>query len=437
MVKMMNIRTVNMKEWDSIILEGCELSNKNAKETARILNNSGIMEIIELKDGILIETNSYIGRIKLDDLQINIMPKIEGLPLYHLVRYAYGFRDIKILGAAEHNIDKFSFFDLLILELYLEARDLFFRGIHKSYISREESLQNPRGRIDINKLCMQGGMVEAKLPCRYFNRDENNILNQILLAGLNLSLNLLIDNEIRIQIERLCGILSESIDNIVLSRSTLQFARNNMNRLTERYSTVLEIINILYESQGIQLEDGSTKVNLQGYFFDMNVFFETLVYRLLIDYCEEYSIIGQYSLYDMFTYTPGYNPQGRESPTQRPDFALVEDGKVIRLLDAKYRDLWKRTLPTYMLYQLAIYAISGMGDNVATILYPSEDDTAVVQKIDIKNPIRNTKIAQIVLQPVDLNKVAMLVSKSDGDRELTSYVNKWIFPNLKKSQGLS
>ena len=56
MVKMMNIRTVNMKEWDSIILEGCELSNKNAKETARILNNSGIIKIIELKDGILIET---------------------------------------------------------------------------------------------------------------------------------------------------------------------------------------------------------------------------------------------------------------------------------------------------------------------------------------------------------------------------------------------
>lgn len=50
MVKMMNIRTVNMKEWDSIILEGCELSNKNAKKTARILNDSGIIKIIELKE---------------------------------------------------------------------------------------------------------------------------------------------------------------------------------------------------------------------------------------------------------------------------------------------------------------------------------------------------------------------------------------------------
>lgn len=426
MVKMMNIKTINMKEWDSIMLEGYELSNKNAKETAKILNDSGIIEIIGLKDGVFIETNSHIGRIKLGDLQINVMSKIEGLPLYHLLRYAYGFRDIRFLSIAEHNIDRFSFFDLLILELYLETRDLFFGGIHKSYISREESLQSPRGRIDINKICMQGGIVEAKLPCSYFSRDENNILNQILLAGLNLSLNLIIDNEIRIQIERLCGILSESIDNIVLSRSTLQFARNSMNRLTERYRTALEIINILHESLGIQLEDGSSKIKLQGYFFDMNVFFETLIYRLLIDYCEKYSIKGQYNMYDMFTYTSGYNPQRRKSPIPRPDFALMEDGKVIRLLDAKYRDLWEQSLPTYMLYQLAIYATSGIGDNIATILYPAVDDTAVIQKIDIKNPIRNTKTAQVVLQPVDLNKIAMLITKDDGDIELTRYVGKWI-----------
>ena len=426
MVRMMNIKTINIKEWDSIILEGYELSNKNAKETAKILNDSGIIKIIELKDGVFIETNSYIGTIKLGDLQINVMPKIEGFPLYILLRYAYSFRDIKLLSVAEYNIDKFSFFDLLILELYLETRDLFFGGISKSYISREENMQNPRGRVDINKLCMQGGLVEAKLPCRYFTRDENNILNQILLAGLNLSLKLAIDNEIRIQIEKLCGILSESIDNIVLSRTTLQFARNSMNRLTERYRTALEIINILHESLGIQLEDGSSKIKLQGYFFDMNVFFETLIYRLLIDYCEKYSIKGQYNMYDMFTYTSGYNPQRRKSPIPRPDFALMEDGKVIRLLDAKYRDLWEQSLPTYMLYQLAIYATSGIGDNIATILYPAVDDTAVIQKIDIKNPIRNTKTAQVVLQPVDLNKIAMLITKDDGDIELTRYVGKWI-----------
>ena len=47
------------------------------------------------------------------------------------------------------------------------------------------------------------------------------------------------------------------------------------------------------------------------------------------------------------------------------------------------------------------------GDNTSTILYPSMDDTAVVQKIDIKIPSKGyKKIAEVILQPINLNKVA-------------------------------
>ncbi len=39
------------------------------------------------------------------------------------------------------------------------------------------------------------------------------------------------------------------------------------------------------------------------------------------------------------------------------------------------------------------------------------DDTAVVQKIDIKDPIKDTKIAEVILQPINLNKVAMAIGE--------------------------
>lgn len=414
MVKMMmNTKVVEMKEWDFTILEGYELPDNNARQMAKLLTNNGIIEILELKNDIHIKSNYYVGRIKIGDLQINIRPKLEGLPLYHLMKYTYGLRDLAFLSRAEYNIDKFSFFDLLIFELYIEANDLFLRGINRDYILKEDSLQSPRGRIDIDKLCSQGGVIEAKLPCRYFDRDENNILNQILLAGLKLSLDLVVDRELKIYVNRLCKIFSESIDDIILTRDSLQYARNSMNRLTERYAGALEIINILYESQGIKLKDNSTKVNLQGYYFDMNAFFERLVHKLLMDYFKEkeYVVKSQHSMYNMFAYAPGFNPLHRKPPTPRPDFAIMKDGKVVKLLDAKYRDLWEKSLPTHMLYQLAIYAVSGMGDNTSTILYPSMDDTAVVQKIDIKDPIKDTKIAEVILQPINLNKVAMAIGE--------------------------
>ncbi|WP_368293737.1 McrC family protein [Dehalobacter sp. TBBPA1] len=417
----MNLDIINLKEWESEFKPGYELTSNTARETAKVLTEKGIVEIIELKSGLQIVSNSYVGKITLDNLQVNIYPKLNGMQLYALLRYAYGLRELKLFDSATHAISEFSFFDLLIYELFIEAEDLIRRGILKNYIKNEGSLSSPRGRIDIVKLSKQGGVVADKLPCRYFNRSENTILNQTILAGLRLALGLVIDSGLKVNLEGISRMLSNTVDSIPLNRITLQKAKNSLNRLTERYTAILEIINILYESQGIQLEDGSISLNLRGYFFDMNAFFETLIGRLLVSSAAQYSVKDQFNLHDMFIYTPNFNPRGKRSPTPRPDFALMKHGKVIKLLDAKYRDLWDKNLPRDMLYQLAVYAVSGIGDKTATILYPSLNDTPSVQKIDINDPISSFKMASVILQPVNLKKVADHVMDSNFN-ELSKYI---------------
>lgn len=153
----------------------------------------------------------------------------------------------------------------------------------------------------------------------------------------------------------------------------------------------------------------------------MNSFFETLVGRLLENCGGGYSIKDQFSLHDMFIYTPGFNPCRRKSPTPRPDFALIKQGKVVKLLDAKYRNLWDKSLPRDILYQLAIYAVSGIGDKTATILYPSLNDIATVQMIDINDPISSSKMASVILKPVNLIKVAEIVN---DDKVLSRFVDE-------------
>lgn len=417
----MNHDIVSIKEWESEFKPGYELMTNTARDTAKVLSEKGIVEIIELKGGLQTNSNSYVGKITLDNLQINIYPKLNGMPLYTLLRYAYGLRELKLFDSANHSINNFSFFDLLIYELYIETEDLIRRGILKNYLRNENNLSSPRGRIDIVKLSKQGGVVTDKLPCKYFDRSENTILNQIILAGLRLALRLVVDRELKVNLERICSIFSDTVGVISLNRITLQKAKNNLNRLSGRYTAILEIINILYESQGIQLEDGYTSLNLHGYFFDMNTFFETLVGRLLTDCDNGYYVKDQFNLHDMFLYTPNYNPRGRRSPTPRPDFALMKQGKVVKLLDAKYRDLWEKSLPRDMLYQLAIYAVSGIGGKTATILYPSLNENPTVQKIDINDPISSLKMASVILQPINLIKISELVSNDISN--LTSYVN--------------
>ena len=101
---------------------------------------------------------------------------------------------------------------------------------------------------------------------------------------------------------------------------------------------------------------------------------------------------------------------------------------VLYLLDAKYRDLWERNLPREMLYQLAIYAVSGIGDKTSTILYPVMSDEPKIQKIDIQHPVSQDSfmgavMANVVLQPINLRKIAEWVSKN-ADDELAKYINQ-------------
>jgi 5-methylcytosine-specific restriction enzyme subunit McrC len=419
----MNDSLIEIQEWQSIFLEGVELTDQNSREMAQLLSAKKIIEIEELKSGLSITSNSYVGNISIGELQIHVYPKLNGMPLYQLMRYTYGLRDLKIMSMTEHEIAEFSFFDLLIYELYVEAENLFRRNLQKSYVVQSEELASPKGRIDFNRLCSKGGIITEMLPCRYYNRIEDNLINQTLLAGLRLGAEIAADINLKMKLNRLMTILSENITRIQLNRMVFKQAINSLNRLTSRYTAVLEMINILYESQGIQLEDGSRTFSLKGYFFDMNVFFETLVGRLIADFGEEFTLKEQFSLHDLFRYTPNFNPNRRRSPTPRPDFALMREGKVVKLLDAKYRDLWEKSLPRDMLYQLAIYAVSGIGNGTATIIYPVITDQPTTQKIDINYPVSGVKMARVIMQPLNLVKVAELLKE---DRGMKAYISRII-----------
>jgi 5-methylcytosine-specific restriction enzyme subunit McrC len=101
---------------------------------------------------------------------------------------------------------------------------------------------------------------------------------------------------------------------------------------------------------------------------------------------------------------------------------------VILLLDAKYRDLWENPLPREMLYQLAIYEISGKGNNTSKILYPTMNESAKVQKIDIKSPVTGAKYAQVILQPVPLLNLAELIAnEKNNKKECSKYIQNIVF----------
>jgi len=160
------------------------LEDEEARALAQRLTGARMLEIREMREGLSVASTSYVGRIALGDLVITVQPKISGMSLVRLLHYAYGLRDLHLTSLAEYEREQLAFQDILISQLIEEASELVARGLHRRYVRTDQVLANPRGRIDLQRIARQGGVIQATLPCTYYPRLEDCLINQVLLQGL-------------------------------------------------------------------------------------------------------------------------------------------------------------------------------------------------------------------------------------------------------------
>lgn len=433
---------VSLREWDSASpeqspeLRGLSFAGNNqARQIARHLSESDVLHITELRDGIALRSTSHVGRIQLGDLQITIRPKLKLNVLLTLFRYAYNLRELRIISDADLNAEPDAFQDILIEQLATEASELIARGLHRQYRRTDETLSIPKGRIDLQNIAKRGGMTEASIPVIHHPRLEDCLINQVLLSGLYFAVSLTGDLVLRSRLRRIAKIVETEVSTIELNLATLKELRRETSRLTAHYDAAITLIELLLRSTGITLEAEDEVVFLPGFLFDMNLFFERLLSRFLNDYLRGYTVNDQYRLSGMMTYLPDHNPRKRKAPTPRPDFVITEGRKVVAILDAKYRDLWEKTLPRDMLYQLAIYALSQSQNRKSVILYPSTEDHLKPQVIEIREPLYGTDNALITLRSVNLLQMTELLSHSDfkAQRQLEILASQLIFGHPKQN----
>lgn len=414
----MSVVDVSLREWETAeptrgtILAGRSLTGFEAgRQLAERLTKSGRIEILELARGLELRATSFVGRFSLGELTVTIHPKLTGSPLLNLLRYAYGLRHLSLYEPVAFASTMFTFQDLLIQQLAVEARELLARGMHRDYERRNSDLGTPRGRIDFTRYIRVAHRAKASLPCIEHPRVEDTLLNQVLLGGLIFAGRVAVDVDLRAQVKRLAKMLSATVLERHLDGSMMEEVWHKMDRRTTAYEPALVVIELLLKGEGVSLDGEAEHVRLPGFLFDMNRFFQALLSRFLRENLEDFEVEDECRFKGLFRYDPERNPRRRQAPVQKPDFVVRRDRKIVTVLDAKYRDLWERPLPREMLYQLALYALGQSGPRRrATILYPTMDTAAREQAIVVQEPIGGMSQAEVVLRPVKLLEFDRLVS---------------------------
>jgi 5-methylcytosine-specific restriction enzyme subunit McrC len=343
-------------------------------------------------------------------LRIAIGPKLPDMPLASLLRYAYGLRDVTAIEETRSPTTHHSLHDLLIALLAAEVEELLHRGLARRYVPLSEKLESPRGHILIDQVIRQGGVREARLPCRHFERRTDWHLNQVLRAALETAAHMAEDRNLRRRVHQLSAMFGD-VERLVRLRSNdIDRAERDLTRLTAASGPALTIIRLLHDSLGIAFKSGQPVSRMPGFLFDMNVFFQRLLSRFLHDNLAGARIADELAIRTLFSFATDANPKQRRAPAPRPDYALFYGKTLHGFLDAKYRDIWEGGLPAEWLYQLSIYALASPSE-VSVLLYASMSAEARDERVEVRQPVlwSNKRPASVILRPVRLPYLAELL----------------------------
>jgi 5-methylcytosine-specific restriction enzyme subunit McrC len=288
------MRTIELMEWETAapdtITELRELRLPDNPEIARSLrrvNERDMVSIRELRSGLEIRTTSYVGSLTLGTLDLRIRPKVRTESFAVMVGYALGLPSVELLPEHVARLTAPAFQDLLVARLADESARLLARGIYRQYTPQEGPLGSPRGRILFSPLARQASVPAATVPCRYYERDEDVLPNQVLLSGLQFAATLALDARIRRQALRVAAALKESVRPVTLDAFTFQRLSRSRNRLLSAYDPAFALIRLLLAGHGISTDSADESHPLPGFLFDMNLLFQQALGRFLTESLEE------------------------------------------------------------------------------------------------------------------------------------------------------
>ena len=151
--------------------------------------------------------------------------------IYYML--AYAFQELRQNNYAEIEGEKFDDIYDLFAEIMIRGVSYQLKqGLYREYISRNESMQTVRGKIDINGTINNKMRNIQQIACNYDELYENNIYNQIIVTtAATLIRHSNVKKEKKSKLKQLMLYFQnvQPIDIHTIRWNTLRFDRNNRN----------------------------------------------------------------------------------------------------------------------------------------------------------------------------------------------------------------
>lgn len=389
----------------------------SADIAARIkeLNRTGQVEIVELREGLRIETRSSVGSIRLGDLTLQIQPKIAPDVIPVFMRYALGLDTVSPSPVAAAPVQEFSFTDLVALLLRDEVDLLVHAGLLQEYRTDEAWLSSPKGRIRFEQLARHPVRSQIAAPCRFIRRTPDVVLNRLVLGALAALRPAVNDHPLAFDLHSREMLFRDLCRSEPLSRQLLEEARGALDRRSRYYEPLVRIAELILAGLGPAFE-ADRSAALPGFLFDMNRLFERFVARLCREHAPEgLRIETQETMGQAYRYLA--NPHGWPVPRLCPDIVVrARDGTPLLVLDTKYKRLDGAMRTTSAdLYQLTLYSLAfgREGCVPARIVYPSLTSDAAEPVIGFFGFQSQAVLASVSLYGLELGACARALRQRD------------------------
>ena len=320
---------------------------------------------------------NYVGIIKINNLIIEILPKIslsndiiKDREILVFMLSKCNKLSVDINELLNSNILNNSLLDILAKVFSKKLLNELQKGLYREYVSKEEALSTIKGKTLISKSIKENTINKNKMNCKYDEFTEDNLFNAILKRAISVILFSIKNDDVKKELNIINNVLNYISDIYIPNNIILNYKLNRMNNRFLECFTLAKLI-LLNSS----MDKSLGKENGFSILFEMNYLYEEYIGVLLKEVFNDTNI--SINTQEKSRYLLWNTLKERNEIALKPDIVIYKDNKPKVIIDTKWKSSSINNREIYYqsdIYQMYAYITTYAECEECILLYPKFED---------------------------------------------------------------